>query len=199
MGHVDLTIFSALNGLVGRNQAFDRAVAWFTTYVPFLLLLLLAVAFVIPGPGAAGRRRAAVVAGLAGVIGVLIAVLIGQMVFRPRPFAALPTERVRPLIHHAPDSSFPSDHATGSSAMAAGMWASGTRLWRVVFATVAVLAGLSRVIAGVHWPGDVLGSFIIGVLTGAVTVYAAKPLMPLIDRVILWYGRLERLWLRKSE
>lgn len=197
MSHLDLTILSALNGPAWRNPALGRAAAWFTTYVPLLLLLLLAVAFVIPGADAVGRRRSVVLAGLAGAIGVLLAVPIGLVVFRPRPFTVLSADQMHALINHAPDSSFPSDHATGSAAMATGMWASGSRLWRVVFVVLALLAGLSRVMVGVHWPSDVLASFILGSAVAVVTRAVAGPLLPLLDRIIAWYGRMERLWVRK--
>jgi undecaprenyl-diphosphatase len=78
---------------------------------------------------------------------------------RPRPFEVL---NGLPLLIPAPtSSSFPSSHAALGIAGAIA----GTRLFPAaawMLWPVGVLAGLSRIYVGVHWPSDVLGGALLG-------------------------------------
>lgn len=104
-------------------------------------------------------------AGLAAVIGLGINALITYFYWRPRPFAVL---EFAALISKSPlDKSFPSDHAVVAWALAmmlflydkkSGYWGAGA----------AALIGLGRVLAGVHYVGDVLVGAGIGVLVGLI-------------------------------
>ena len=64
------------------------------------------------------------------------------------------------IVNHAADASFPSDHAVGTMALACGIlfyrWNLGT--WMVYGS---ILVGISRVFVGNHYPGDILGAFIL--------------------------------------
>lgn len=191
MNPFDIYILHLLNAAAGRNHILARAIATFTTFAPLVLLGLLLLTFLPRGRLVRERRRGAIVAGIAGVAGVLVSVLVGMFVYRARPFAALPPGDVTLLIPHAADSSFPSDHAMGSAAIAAAIWSLGGGPARAVFATVAVLIAASRVAVGAHWPTDALSSLLIGALVGVGAVRAMRPLYPLIDRLVDWYGRLE--------
>ncbi len=80
---------------------------------------------------------------------------------RPRPetITALP-----PLINHLPDNSFPSGHAifAGASVVAIGYFLSMPI--STGFAILGVIMLVCRVIAGVHYFGDVFVGIIIGAL-----------------------------------
>jgi undecaprenyl-diphosphatase len=80
-----------------------------------------------------------------------------------RPFV---DNAVNQLIFHETSGSFPSGHATFFFALAmAIMLATRWRTWGVVFFAGAILMGLARVIAGIHWPYDILGGAIIGIFS----------------------------------
>lgn len=108
---------------------------------------------------------------------------------RPRPETV---SAIRPLVDHLPDNSFPSGHAIffGASMLAAFFY---TRRWiaytLLVTGTFMVLA---RVLAGIHYPGDILAGTIIGLL-GAYGVYCVRDtklvrnyLIPLPIKVGKW-------------
>lgn len=189
MRGTDLAILLWLNGLAGKNALFDRLVAAFTVYAPGVFLILF-LAYFLVWRGEIRMRRTIVLAGIAGVLALTIAVAVSSVLYRARPFAAIPGE-IRLLVPHTTDSSFPSDHATGSAAFAAGMWGAPGRSARWVFAGTALLVGISRLIAGVHWPSDVLASFVLGGAVAWATVRFSRPLWPWLDRLLAWVSGLE--------
>lgn len=76
-----------------------------------------------------------------------------------RPFVAL--EGVKTLVHETPFSAFPSGHATTAAAVATAVYLYHKKLgW--IFIAGAVLIGVARIMAGVHWPLDVIAGFILG-------------------------------------
>ena len=107
-------------------------------------------------------RRDGLRAGLAGGIGAGIAVgiayAIGGVWARTRPFVHY---HWVPLISHGRDPSFPSDHLSALGALTIAAWIGWRRLGGVV-GLMALLVAIARVYVGVHWPGDVIGGFVIG-------------------------------------
>ncbi|ESQ16675.1 MAG TPA: phosphatase PAP2 family protein [Chromatiaceae bacterium] len=93
---------------------------------------------------------------------------------QPRPPAVLAPESFH-LIgpgHH--NQSFPSGHSVTAAVFFAVLvyyakWLS----WRLLFVSLAVLAGLSRIAVGVHWPVDVAAGLAGGVLAALIGVWLA--------------------------
>lgn len=75
----------------------------------------------------------------------------------PRPFVL---SGIPPLLPHAADNGFPSDHTLLSAACAALVLWSGKRLG-IVLMGMAFLVGYARVLAGVHHLVDIVGSMVI--------------------------------------
>ena len=99
--------------------------------------------------------------------------VIKPLVARARPFEASVATRVidrRPLTY-----SFPSGHA--GSSFAAAMTIS--RLWpagRVAVWVLAILVSISRIYVGVHYPLDVVGGAILGIMSAWIAHRAIAPL-----------------------
>ena len=83
--------------------------------------------------------------------------LAGALYDNPRPFVV---ENFVPLVAHDPDNGFPSDHTLFTGAIAAVVWFFSRRAGTVLF-LLAILVGVSRVMAGVHHPIDIIGSLVI--------------------------------------
>jgi undecaprenyl-diphosphatase len=96
---------------------------------------------------------------------------IKDIVQRPRPFHAL--DEVRLLLGPNDGFSFPSGHATISFCIATviAMRYPKTR-YPMFFA--ALLVALSRPYIGVHYPSDILGGSILGILVGYFVTKAAN-------------------------
>ena len=142
-------------------------------------------------------RSPKVLAGL-GIIGLLV--VLWRRWYRPGLAAAaaflaasLAVDVLKPLFdrarppHHLAlvriDSpSFPSTHATTTSALAAAIlvsvvWGTWSRaaVATSVLVTLVVLIGGCMVYLGAHWPTDVLAGWIIGTAIGAVIGWVARP------------------------
>jgi undecaprenyl-diphosphatase len=111
------------------------------------------------------RKQALVLGAIAGILSYAAAKVAGLLYFNPRPFVI---SHVAPLIPHAADNGFPSDHTLLAAVIAAVVtkynWRLGLVLW-----VVALLIGIARVLAGVHHSIDVVGSLIIAGLVAWFT------------------------------
>jgi undecaprenyl-diphosphatase len=187
----DLVVLLWFNGLAGRFPLADRAIVLLTSYAPVFFFLLFALFYLGRSPQRDQTRRAILLAGLSGVFALLLAVGLAHLIYRPRPFVVLP-RRLHLLIPHAPDSSFPSDHATGSAGFAAGFWPAPHAYQRWLILLLALLVGVSRLVAGVHWPSDILGSFRLGTAAAWSLRAVARPLAPFLDRLVSASRLLDR-------
>lgn len=93
-------------------------------------------------------------------VAYILATIASTLYFNSRPFVE---GGFIPLLPHAPDNGFPSNHALFAAALAAFVfpyqkWIGGA------LAVLAVLVGFSRVYAGIHHPIDILASFFIVVI-----------------------------------
>lgn len=178
MHGLDGAILLAVHGLAGRSALLDAAGSWLGQYGPVLYAPLLLVAwFAYPLAGAeeTARRRRLLLAAAAGALALVLNVVVGAAWYRPRPFVVAPA-LIHPLVRHAADSSFPSDHASLSFAVALALYALRARprgLAPLALA-LAVLIGLARLFLGVHWPSDILGSLGVA-LVSALAVRGLEP------------------------
>ena len=98
---------------------------------------------------------------IALLFAMLSAATIGVLLPHERPFVAGVGYT---FLAHAPDSSFPSAHGTAivTFALAFLFW---HRVWSGILLLI-VAAGIawSRVYLGVHWPLDMVGGFLLGLV-----------------------------------
>jgi membrane-associated phospholipid phosphatase len=103
-----------------------------------------------------------------------LSLLLRQLIGRDRPPLVYPDPR--PLVGVPHSGAFPSGHAAAAFA-AATVIAFASRRLAVPVYVLAALVAWSRVYVGVHWPLDVLGGAVLGVLvaTALLKLLEARP------------------------
>jgi len=105
------------------------------------------------------------------LLSYVFAQLGGALYSDPRPFTQ---DHVRPLIAHAPDNGFPSDHALLAAAVVA-LVALVSPVWAVPFAVLGILVDWAPVGAGIHQVADVVGSSLFVVLAAVSGALDTSP------------------------
>ncbi len=164
---MDVAVFRFLNGFTGHGAFWDDGIVFFASYLQYVLGALLVVLALWPV-----RRYHMFAAAFGAAIIARLAVkpLILLFVHRARPFVTL--NDVRDIVGTDAGEqlqSFPSGHAIFFFALAMAAYRYDKR-WGVVFFSGALLMGVARVTGGIHWPSDIVGGALIGMLVGWLTV-----------------------------
>ncbi|MCL4517478.1 MAG: undecaprenyl-diphosphatase [Firmicutes bacterium] len=186
--NLDWSIFRAINGLTGKNALMDAVVVAFTRYSPVIYVAIFAWLWFRDGSGPQARlnRRVVIYAAFSTALALGINHLIGAFYFRPRPFSA---GGVNLLVPPVSDPSFPSDHGAATGAVAGTGLAMNRPLGNALL-ILAILVWLSRVYVGLHYPSDVLGGGLIGILSSCAVLYARPILEPLVNFILSIWERL---------
>ncbi|MBI1974808.1 MAG: phosphatase PAP2 family protein, partial [Parcubacteria group bacterium] len=161
---MDTQLFQIVYGLAGRNQFLDWVGFFFAKYA---LYVILGVAFSwVVWHKTEWRERLRVfllALGAAAVSRFIFTELIRILIPRERPYQFFGFD---PLIAEPflDSHSFPSGHASFLFAFATVFFLSRRRAWWMY--VVAALVGVARIFVGVHWPSDIAGGMILGVLIG---------------------------------
>lgn len=112
------------------------------------------------------RTRRAGICGFTALNITLIGneLIIKHLINRPRPVNAV--EGLTTLINTPPSTSFPSGHTASSVAVALVLCMLLPKKYAVPAIIPALLICFSRMYVGVHYPTDILGGMIIGLLYG---------------------------------
>lgn len=160
------TIFLFFYNFAHQSVLLDGTIIFLAVYLPFLTVALAAWYLVVDRKSLHQFILVFFSAGVAAVISKILKMLIHA----PRPGIVLPDTQA---LFVKTSYAFPSDHATFFMALAVAMFFVNKKSG-YVFIFSALLIGLSRVAAGVHFPVDILGGFILG---GAVA-FIIKSIWP---------------------
>lgn len=107
---------------------------------------------------------------VSGIVAFILAKIGGALFYNARPFVS---EHVQPLIQHAANNGFPSDHTLLAMVITVTVF-SISRRWGIGFMILTIIIGSSRVFAYVHHPIDIIGSIVFA-LVGGVAAYYLVP------------------------
>lgn len=144
------------------------AIIFAAKYMYLAVVGLTVIVWLTSAPGV--RRKLVQLGALALPLALLVARILSQFVYRARPFVV---DQVKPLISHAADNGFPSDHTLLVMTLAAVVFAY-KRKTGMVLLVMGVMVGAARVAARVHYPEDIAVSAVIGLAITAVVNYIIK-------------------------
>ncbi len=140
--------------------------AWIVAFIASFLIWImfggLLVLWLIDGRI---KKEEALHAFLSALLAWIIAEMLKNLVPSARPFQI---NGYSPLTFTVPtDNSFPSSHTAATFAIATSMWLHNKKLG-IVFALGAILTGVGRVLANVHYLFDVATGGLLGIVASVV-------------------------------
>jgi len=167
---LDLKLFYLFNNLAGQSQFFDALVVFLAGYSQYFLIIIFLLFLYFSGYTKQEKLRILATAVISPVIARFgITEFIRFVYHRPRPFLTHEVHRLISENHW----SFPSGHSAFFFAAATAVFVYNKK-WGVGFFIAAILMNLSRIVAGVHYPSDILGGMLIGVFVACVAFYFIK-------------------------
>ncbi|MCE2457478.1 MAG: phosphatase PAP2 family protein [Dehalococcoidia bacterium] len=187
---VDTDLFMLMNGFVGTAPFIDRVAQWVVSdyLMPIALaLMLIFMWFIDPDRELRVQRQLGVFVALASMaLSNSVVFILNLFYFRPRPFV---DNDVSLLFYEPTDSSFPSNAVAAVFGLAFGIWGVNRRLGYFALAA-AILYGLARVYAGVHYPLDIFA----GAAIAAPVTYLVFRLRDLLMPILMMAIRLARIF-----
>jgi undecaprenyl-diphosphatase len=164
----DTQLFYFLYGLAGRSTFVDGIVVFFANDFAYILVaLFLAVVFFSTLPKREKLEMLFVTFASSIIARYGVTELIRFFYHHPRP-------PVHQLITET-SWSFPSGHATFFFALSTAVYLYNKK-WGVWFFIASILITVSRVIAGIHYPSDIVGGALIGIIIAYFTFYFVRRL-----------------------
>jgi undecaprenyl-diphosphatase len=178
---LDWRFYHAVNVFVAHHSWLGRATSDFEhAMLPIFVVATLGL-WLCARPGGARRWKLASASALASAaLALVVNRIVAAIWDRPRPFEA---HHVTYVYGRSHDPSFPSDHASATFAIAFAVLMFD-RLVGSLFLAAAILVAAGRVLIGVHYPGDVLASLLVGLASALVIVRLARPLLSVLVRLV---------------
>lgn len=191
MSSLNFEVFQWINGWAGQFHLLDNVMIAITHSVPCLAIALMMFLWFIEKKDQLAKKRHTVLYALFSALAALFTnAIIHFVYYHPRPFVV---HHVHQLVPHAADSSFVSDHAVLVFAIAWVLWMRNESL-KVLVLTWALIAGISRIYVGVHYPIDVIGSMLLSFGTSLLVLYFSSKLEPLVQLLFHSYNFLSSLF-----
>lgn len=162
-------IFFFFYNLTYQSVFFDKLVIFFAETFPYIVVLLAGFFLLYhhevlfsgnPLKAFIQKWKEIILVFFSGALAWFLAYILKFLFHTFRPFDIFPT--ITSLIPET-GYAFPSGHATFFMALAFALFFNHKKVG-YVFIIFALLIGIARIIAGVHFPIDILGGYILGFL-----------------------------------
>ncbi len=163
------SLFFLIFGLSRHSVLADDLMYFGAQTLIFLTVILI---FTLAFRGGPRERKALVLSLISFPIIILLIKVLHLFYIEPRPFVTYP---IHTLINIGADASFPSRHASFMGAMAFSFYYFKSR-WTYPLIFLALWVGVARVYVGVHYPYDIVGGFLIGIVSALISVWIIRKL-----------------------
>jgi undecaprenyl-diphosphatase len=137
----------------------NSIIIFLANYLYIIIILIAIIAIVLANQTA--RKNILTLAFLTFPLAFIIANILGRLFYNPRPFVV---EHIKPLIPHAANNGFPSDHTLLVISIASIVFVFNKRLGSVLF-LLGLLVGFARILAEVHHPIDIFTSITVAIFS----------------------------------
>jgi undecaprenyl-diphosphatase len=187
---LDESFFYWFNNLSGKNYYIDTTGLIIGKYLVYLVPILLVFFWFY-------SKKDKVKIDL--VKSTLVSVFIWQIPTRiiaffwnrPRPFVNL--AETKELFFHIPSYSFPSDHATFLAAISMYFYLLGYKKVGYMGFVTTFLVGIFRIIAGMHYPLDIICGWALGVMGSWIIYKYTDKIINKLAKYILKIARYIKL------
>lgn len=157
------SLFFVIFGLNGISSSLDKLMIFGAEYLIYLTVILM---FILTFKGGTKERKALLLAILTIPISILLIKVIHIFINEPRPFV---NYHLSPLTDSAANASFPSRHTSIMSGIAFAYVYFKSK-WTLLFLLLMLWVGVARIFVGVHFPVDIIGGSITGLISSAVAL-----------------------------
>lgn len=173
---LDTKLFYFFNDFAGRHRILDALAVFFAEYLQYLAVAAFLLLLCFSVYSWRKKIRVFLVASVSAAVARLgITEIIRFFYQRPRPFVTLQVHKLlsNGWFYNDKEWSFPSGHSAFFFAMATVIYLYNKK-WGVWFFVAAILINISRVVVGVHYPSDIFGGAIVGLLSGFAIFFIAE-------------------------
>lgn len=169
----NISLFFQIFGLAHKSIFLDRLMIFAAQELIFVTYFL---AFVLAILKTSREKKSFILTVLGIGFAEILIFSIHLLYNEPRPYV---TYNFTPLIKHTPDAAFPSGHTT---IMATAAWAFTfyKSKYAPLFLFLMLWVGVGRIFVGVHYPLDIVG----GIITGLLAVSLAWLLKQRLKKII---------------
>lgn len=172
---LDTQLFFFLNAVAGWSPLSDAVVVFFAAYLSYVIPCILLLFVLVSAYPRREKIEILLVAAVSATIARYgVTELVRLVYHRPRPFLVSPVHQ----LLTSNEWSFPSGHAAVFFALATVVYLYHKK-WGIFFFIAAVLMTTSRVIAGIHYPSDILGGALVGIGAAYATTHFFKKVVPI--------------------
>jgi membrane-associated phospholipid phosphatase len=176
------SIFYFFYNLTHQSSVFDQVIIFLAVYFPFIVLISAGLFLLFhheilqaesPFRVFLEKKREILTVFFSFIFAFVAATVFKLIIHIDRSFVQFGD--ITPLFSPHQEYSFPSSHAAIFSALAVSIFLIHKKAG-YVFIFFALLVGIARIIAGVHFPLDILGGFVLGGIVAYLVAYFAKKL-----------------------
>jgi len=160
--------YNRILGFLRKNKKREKMAALIVRGLPPLFFAVYTVQLCLMGwwtivSGFAPKNLSALIGSMVFPAGcLLMSIFLRKKIDRKRPYEQL---SIRPLLDKKGGKSFPSNHTASAFVLALTTFRLSAVLGCIML-LLAIITGMSRIAAGLHWPEDVLCGGILGLVFG---------------------------------
>lgn len=177
--NIDNNLLFALNSLAGRADFSDLAIIFLAKYMAYILPVVFLVCIYRSKIDLNEKYLITSISFFAALVArFVVEPLIHLFYFRPRPFLVFHIHQLLPENTY----SFPSGHASFFFAFSFAIYFYNKK-WGTWFLIASAILTLARVAAGIHYPTDIFGGFVIGLAIASFSYkYLNRPFRNIIGK-----------------